>query len=1173
MEQNSSTTFVADNRSFFSRRDWSSFWTAFLISFAVYFYTLAPTVTMEDCGELATAGAYLGVPHPPGYPIWTMLVWVFTKVFSFVTFRGQPNPAWSISLASAVFGALASGITAMLICRSGQDIISQLKSRTRDISESTENVFCWVGGVTGSLLFAFSPVNWSQSVIVEAYTLNSLFLALVMILAYAWIKKQSDSTLIILSFVFGVGLTNYQALLLMLPALVIIVLLRNTTLFRDFVVASIPFLCVFILIKSNNWQDIPNPTSPLDYILMAIKSVSLPPLLHPTHFTCFIYLTLNLLAIALIYYFLPNGKTVAFSILGMELGLAVYGYMPLSSETNPPMNWGYPRTFEGFIHAITRGQYERISPTDIFSMQFIHQIGAYLSDLRGQFTLLIAPLGLLPFVTWEMNLAGRKIKAINLAIPLFLLITALIVAEELILSTGIPIISSTYKSLLGFLILIQGVGVITLFTSQIDVFSSHLRNEEAPFSERLTILTVLAIIIGIFLMFEVMLAVQLAAIIAPIRQATQAIPPDQLHAAMMKGTGVLLLAIAPPALFLIAAILHRTRTELRLSIDTDSQKWIASTLCSFLVMSILFIALANPKGDIQDYFIQRVKFISSHALYAFWIGYGIIFGLTIVATFFKGRKIIVFSGIAIAALLPIIPLKENAFNREQIRIVGGAEQNGHDFGWQFGNYQLRGADAINEELSSDEEPLPNPTFPPEMGTNAVFFGGTDPGRFVPTYMIYSARVREDVFLITQNALADNTYMNVMRDLYGNQIWIPAQTDSAGAFTRYVEDVRTGKRPPNADIKIENGRVQISGAMGVMEINGVLAQLIFEHNNYKHDFYVEESYVIRWMYPYMEPHGLIMKINRDIVPKISRQRVSDDMDFWDWYTRRLTSNNKFLRDIVARKSFSKLRSAIAGLYAFANERRPEESERAFHESRLLYPLSPEANFRLAELYMSQGRTKNIRRLMSEFKKQDPGNKNVAQFMDHVNRTEKIGDRIATLEKNVKANTMSIENAFELADCYLQAGQPGTTVTILNNIIGNTNLPAFYYLNCAKLFQKINQLDGMNRALDLCTKNFPSNAPPEAYIEMARLYAQTSQMEKMAAVLEKYLKLQPGDWKAWLDLAAIQIGMKQTNSATKSLENAARSGGTLAVQAINQDQRFNNIRPKHTPANNNILNLIR
>lgn len=47
---------------FFRRIDWAAFWTATLVSFAVYFFTLGPSVTLEDSGELAVAGDYLGVP-------------------------------------------------------------------------------------------------------------------------------------------------------------------------------------------------------------------------------------------------------------------------------------------------------------------------------------------------------------------------------------------------------------------------------------------------------------------------------------------------------------------------------------------------------------------------------------------------------------------------------------------------------------------------------------------------------------------------------------------------------------------------------------------------------------------------------------------------------------------------------------------------------------------------------------------------------------------------------------------------------------------------------------------------------------------------------------------------------------------------------------------------------
>ena len=48
-------------------------------------------------------------------------------------------------------------------------------------------------------------------------------------------------------------------------------------------------------------------------------------------------------------------------------GLSFYFYEALAGMTNPPMEWGYPRTVEGFWHALTRGQYDKVSPTDIFS--------------------------------------------------------------------------------------------------------------------------------------------------------------------------------------------------------------------------------------------------------------------------------------------------------------------------------------------------------------------------------------------------------------------------------------------------------------------------------------------------------------------------------------------------------------------------------------------------------------------------------------------------------------------------------------------------------------------------------------------------------------------------------------------------------------------------------------
>ncbi len=1071
-------TDLADNNisgRFFRKLDWYAFWAAFAISLAVYFYTLAPTVTLEDSGELAVAGDWLGVPHPPGYPIWSILSWLFARVFSFVTFRGQPNPAWCIALQSAVFGALATGITSMLICRSGSDMLKQSRNILNRASHSLDGIISWIGGVTCSLLLAFSPVMWSQAVIVEVYSLNAFFLTLIFLLSYKWMCKPTNGTLYMTAFVFGLGLTNYQVLLLAALPLVIIVMLKDIKLFRDFAIAGIP-LVILLAGRGNILQGAIN---------------------HPLEMSGFVYMGVNALILILAYFLLPNGKTVALTILFAELGVAFYLYMPIVSDfRNPPMNWGYPRTWEGFKHAITRGQYEKIEVASVISTAFIHQIGSYFADLRFQFTLLAAPLGFLPFALWQIKVQGRRVNALYVAISLSMLAIFFAMLEKFLAPGSVPL-TILYKMLFAFVLLIMTAGIIAITINQcIEVFyklSGKTRKEQ---SDNFTI-----------------------------------------------------------------------------GLDSISQQWTLATLAGFLVMSVLLIALANPKGDIQDAFIQKVKFISSHALFSFWIGYGLIFGLAALDAFFKNRPLIRKSVLAIALpvafLLPLVPLRENAYNSELVRIYGGAEQNGHDFGWQFGNYQLRGADAITEELSPSEEPLPNPEFPPEMGPDAIFYGGTDPGRFVPTYMIYSAKVREDVYLITQNALADGTYMSVMRDLYGDKIWIPDPPDSAKAFQRYVEEVQSGKRPRNAELKIENGRVQVSGALGVMEINGILAQMIFEHNNYRHDFYVEESYVIPWMYPYLTPHGLIMKINKNMTP-LTPEYVINDMDFWDWYLRRLHDNTKFIRDIVARKSFSKLRSAIAGLYTSRNM--PAEAEKAFHEARILYPLSPEATFRLVqEICMPQNRFHYSADIMQEFGKQDPGNTRVFELIKIIQDAEKLTERIKVLEASSQNNAMDANVAIELADCYMKVRSRGRFLEVMTSLINAPELPPQLLFQAANMLLAAGCPVEMDKALTLCMQRIPSNIMPEAYLDIYKMYAQANNPQKMMTVIKLYLNLKPSDWRAWLDYSALQVQFQDAESATRSLENAIRMGGNEAISIAEQDQRFATIRNVAISRTQNIMGI--
>jgi len=1345
--------FSGDSRegAFFRRVDWTAFWTATLVSFLVYFITLGPSVTLEDSGELAVAGDHLGVPHPPGYPIWTMCAYVFVRLFSWVTYQGQPTPAWSISLMSAVFAALAAGFTAMLITRSASDMLRDAHDGEEDFDLAQSNVLCWTGGVGGSLVFAFSPVMWSQATIVEVYTLNAFFLMWIFLLTYRWMRRPSDKILWLTAFVFGLGLTNYQVLLLAALPLEVMIFLRDIALFRDFIMVGIPILlsahvlqigammpaqpgmagpayakvtagaagavavpslsllvagvvCVFlglaaalILKGCENggaagrfaflgratpqggvigagltafgallvlfsmgaaktgvasatdlplfassvytsvaglivlvlalciggayaYRDRLNDRAVLAWLipacavllilffrLSAIKGAVMPQgymgqpfdwtlpsvalmgalavlfllgatvprglfyaipvaavqlsvfvllrkggmngLTHPTSWWFWWGALWNFVIIGLAWLTLPHGRNVALTTLFAELGVSFYIYMPIVSDLrNPPMNWGYPRTWEGFKHAITRGQYEKLAPSDVFTKKFLFQLGTYFTDLRVQFTLIAATLGFIPFTLWSFKAGGRRIRALYVASAFYLLTCVVVLLSEVM--GGEPVLRLDKLFIAGILLLLL-VGATTIMFRQIEEFARRTWRAH-NLSEGLTAgitLAGVAAVVGLFV--------------------AKGILSMMSGPGVMPGTGAKVGALAL-ALIILAAVgtgwfffrrWAERQVDFRSDMDMVTQQWLISTTAGFLVMSVLLVVLANIKGDLQDMFIQKVKFISSHGLFAIWIGYGLVFGLAVGNRLLKAlvkrgtlpaallkplRAGMLCAGLLVAA----IPVYENYTNEYLVFSMSGAEQNGHDFGWQFGNYQLRGADAITEELEADEEPLPNPLFPPAMEPNAIFFGGTDPGRFVPTYMIYSARVRPDVFLITQNALADNTYMNTMRDLYGNPIWIPTPDDSARAFQIYVDEVQAGKRPKNADLTIENGRVQVSGALGVMEINGILCDMIFQKNKARHAFYIEESYVINWMFPYLTPHGLIMKINAERTP-IERATMQDDMMFWDWYTRHLLRAPMFRRDLPAQKSFSKLRSAIAGLYAARGML--GESERAFQEARTLYPVSPEANFRLIqEVLLRQARYAEAIDILDEYNQRDPNNGRGFDFASFIRRVRETEAKVRELTAKAQASkTLAPDDAFELAMAYRELGQNESAATYLNQLAGLPNLSVERLFEIGTLLGSLKKHADAAKVMDSVMARLPANVPPEQLMEIVRVYGEAGQPDKMIVPLSRYLQLRPNDWNAWLDMATLSAMRQQQQQMQYALRKALELGKSQALQRIQEN----------------------
>jgi hypothetical protein len=177
--------------------------------------TLAPSITWAhngtDGGDLISAAATLGVPHPPGYPTYVTLGYVFAQL-------PIGNIAYRLNLMSAVFMALATSLTTLTIVS---------LTPTLTLPRSTREGI----GVLAGLSFAAAPMVWGQATIAEVHGLNAFFVALILFLIAPIVFQRVAasgqrpgiyrSRLIIASFVWGIACGNLLTISALLPLMII----------------------------------------------------------------------------------------------------------------------------------------------------------------------------------------------------------------------------------------------------------------------------------------------------------------------------------------------------------------------------------------------------------------------------------------------------------------------------------------------------------------------------------------------------------------------------------------------------------------------------------------------------------------------------------------------------------------------------------------------------------------------------------------------------------------------------------------------------------------------------------------------------------------------------------------------------------------------------------------
>ena len=122
------------------------------------------------------------------------------------------------------------------------------------------------------------------------------------------------------------------------------------------------------------------------------------------------------------------------------------------------------------------------------------------------------------------------------------------------------------------------------------------------------------------------------------------------------------------------------------------------------------------------------------------------------------------------------------------------------------------------------------------------------------------------FTLDQGELVEESYRTYLRNMYGGKMYIPTEEDAQKCFQDYAPDALQRYRQH----KLQREDFQ--------RIDRLIAKVIFDKNPDR-EFYFEEAWPVEWMYPYLEPHGLILKLNRQPLSELSDEAVTQDHDFW------------------------------------------------------------------------------------------------------------------------------------------------------------------------------------------------------------------------------------------------------------------------------------------------------
>ncbi len=343
--------------------------------------TLTPTVPFWDSGEFIATSKILGLPHPPGNPVYTML----GRVMSLIPFE---TVAWRVNFMSALASALACFFTFLFTVR----------TLRRTFAPGPSGIVAWLGCELGGLVAAFLVASgssfWDSAIEAEVYSLSSCIIAFTIWLAFNWWdhlgEPGNDKLLLLIVYVLGISAGVHLGTVLVAPALLLLFVMASP---GRFWTPRVVVPAVFLLSLATA------------FLLNGLLGLGIPTALFGAA------LLLALLYAVLNYRVYIRQNLVACWVILILVGFTVQIFLLIRSQQTPAINEGSPSTIGAWLEYLSRKQYGPSNPLERRA-ELWYQIDHMYLRFVGQQWHLLERLG-------QLDLSSFWVRTVN-AIPYLL---------------------------------------------------------------------------------------------------------------------------------------------------------------------------------------------------------------------------------------------------------------------------------------------------------------------------------------------------------------------------------------------------------------------------------------------------------------------------------------------------------------------------------------------------------------------------------------------------------------------------------------------------------------------------------------------------------------------------------------------------------------------------------